>query len=371
MHENRETVSKPDSGQKRADFKNRVTISVVINTKNEEANMERCLKNVTWADEIIVMDMNSTDQTVAMARKFNANIYSCPDFQYVEPARNMAIEKATGDWVFVLDADEEICEQLAADIQKIIGESDECVCIYVPRQNHVGDYVIHDCGWGEDSQPRLFKRGKVRWLDDIHSHPVIDGKTRKLRFADGYYMRHYGFKDFGHFVTKINLYTAFEANQLVRKGAKFDLKDILQITLKEFTRRYTPQEDGIHGFLVAGCMAFYRFLSYGKALEKIHNENKDFKLDAPGDLVSSIREETAEVRELVDILNGFDEAVDRLYKSSRWKWANPLAILKGLFTRSKSPVRGYGRIDDMRDAYRIWLEKHPGLDPGRRENKKE
>ena len=95
-------------------------ISVVVNTKNEGRTLDRCLASAAWADEIVVLDMSSDDETVAVARKYTEKVFSCPDFGYVEPARNLAISHATGDWVFLLDADEVVPARLAAGIRKII-----------------------------------------------------------------------------------------------------------------------------------------------------------------------------------------------------------------------------------------------------------
>ncbi|HEX8422020.1 MAG TPA: glycosyltransferase family 2 protein, partial [Pyrinomonadaceae bacterium] len=178
-------------------------VSVVVNTKNEEQSLDRCLRSVAWADEIIVLDMNSDDETVAIARRHTDKVFSCPDFGYVEPARNLAISHATGDWVLVLDADEIVPPRLAANIRKIIAESEDYALVAIPRRNYIGDYAIRNSGWGADHQPRLFRQGRVRWTDAIHTWPQIDGEVRYLNPDSGYYIKHYNYENLSDFVERL------------------------------------------------------------------------------------------------------------------------------------------------------------------------
>lgn len=260
-------------------------ISVVINTKNEERNIERCLRSVLWADEIVVMDMNSTDSTVEIASKFGAKIRTCPDFGYVEPARNLAISEATGDWIFILDADEVIPENLAANVHALIEQAGgHYSLIAIPRRNYIGDYLIRNSGWGGDYQPRLFKRGKVRWSDAIHSWPQVEGEIKHLDPQDGFYIKHYNFVDLSDLVDKINRYTTFEADLMIDK--QFEWQDIVRTLVEEFNLRYTPEEDGVYSFMLAGSLAFYKFLSYCKVLER----RKDLRFEVPDNLEKIFKE---------------------------------------------------------------------------------
>lgn len=265
-------------------------ISAVINTKNEEGSIERCLKSVCWADEIVVMDMNSTDGTVATARRHTDKVFSCPDFGYVEPARNLAIGKATKDWVFLLDADEIAPEFLGANIRDLINASEQFALIAIPRQNYIGDYLIKDCGWGADQQPRLFKRGKVDWGSGIHSWPRVDGEIRRLEPEEGFYIEHRGYADLSAMVERTNTYTNREAEELLRDGRGFGWEDILRTTVKEFSKRYTPKEDDVHGLAVAGVLTFYKFLTYCKALETMRAADREFTFRLPANMRSILND---------------------------------------------------------------------------------
>jgi glycosyltransferase involved in cell wall biosynthesis len=141
-------------------------ISVVVSARNKGETLGRCLASASWADEIVVLDMSSEDDTVAVARQHTDKVFSCEDFGFVEPARNIAISHATGDWVFILDPDEVIPPRLAANIRKIIAESEDYAVVAIPRRNYIGDYLIRNSGWGADHQPRLFRRGRVSWTSE-------------------------------------------------------------------------------------------------------------------------------------------------------------------------------------------------------------
>lgn len=259
-------------------------ISVVVNTKNEEQALERCLRSAAWADEIVVLDMSSDDETVAVARRYTDRVYSCPDFGYVEPARNLAVSHATGDWVFVLDADEVIPPRLAANVRRIVAESGEYALVAIPRRNYIGNYAIKNSGWGADYQPRLYRRGHLTWNDGLHSWPQVEGATRYLSPDSGYYIKHYNYEDLSDFVERLNRYTSIEAGAAVTGGGWANWRDILKEVMEEFGKRYTPKEDGFYSLALAGSMAFYRFIARCKQLEQIREAEGDVVFPLPDSL---------------------------------------------------------------------------------------
>lgn len=265
-------------------------VSVVINTKNEEQSLERCLRSAAWADEIVVLDMNSDDQTVEIARRYTDKVFSCPDFGYVEPARNLAISHATGDWLFVLDADEVVPPRLAANIRKIIAESDEYALVAIPRRNYIGDYAIRNSGWGADYQPRLFKQGRVRWTDTIHTWPHIEGEVRYLKPDSGYYIKHYNYEHLSDFVARLNRYTSVEADSFAPDAEWLNWQGILREVIEEFGKRYTPKEDGFYSLALAGSMAYYRFITHCKRLEQIRRAEGDMIFPLPDRLEEIVAE---------------------------------------------------------------------------------
>lgn len=280
-------------------------ISVVVNTKNEEKYIEQCLSSVLWADEIIVVDMQSQDATVSLAKKYTNLIYYCEDFGYVEPARNQSISYATGDWVFILDADEIIPNNLSLNVRDLILKNETYSLLAIPRKNYIGNHLIKNSGWGLDYQPRLFKKNKVVWKEIIHSWPDVDGEILYLDPNDDLYIIHHNYIDIYDFVNRLNKYTNIEANNI--DNLSFTWQDILKYTFKEFKLRYTPQEDGIHSLALAGSMAFYRFISYCKALEKSDQNGKECNFLLPNDIKTIITNFT-EIE-----LSGFQE-LERSYR---------------------------------------------------------
>ena len=259
-------------------------ISVVVNTKNEERSLDRCLQSAAWADEIIVVDMQSADRTCEIARRHTDKVFTCPDYGYVEPARNESIAHATGDWVFILDADEVIPPRLAAHVRKLVAETEDSVAlIAIPRHNYVGDYLIRNSGWGADYQPRLFRRGRVRWTDTLHAWPESDGEVKHLDLAGGLYIKHYNYRDLTDFIARLNRYTSVEAARAA-DGELPGWQTILREVSEEFGRHYTPREDGFYSLALAGCMAFYRFVAHCKRLEQVRAAEGELLLPLPDSL---------------------------------------------------------------------------------------
>ena len=134
-------------------------ISVVINTFNEEKNIKGCLESVKWVDEIVVVDMYSDDRTVQIVQDYTDKIFMHKRVGHVEPARNFAISKATGDWVLVLDADERVPRSLATKLKQIVRENPHGVsAVSFPRKNVFFNKWIRHTGWWPDYKRRFLGR---------------------------------------------------------------------------------------------------------------------------------------------------------------------------------------------------------------------
>src|SRR5581483_1205183 len=152
------------------------SISLVINTKNEEKNLKDCIESaIPIIDEIIVVDMQSKDQTIQIAKKYNAHSYTVKDYGYVEPARNFALKKATKDWILLLDADERLTPYLCKIIPTLINKKYNG--FYFPRKNIILKKWIQHGVWWPDYSLKLFRNGFVKWSDKIHSQPELEGKS--------------------------------------------------------------------------------------------------------------------------------------------------------------------------------------------------
>jgi glycosyltransferase involved in cell wall biosynthesis len=256
-----------------------MTISIVINTLNAEKHLEKVLQSVKCFDEIIVCDMYSEDRTIEIAQKFNCKILYHEKTGYVEPARNFAISKTNGDWIFVVDADEVIPAQLSEFLIKFSNEQEGNGFVYttvgIPRKNSFfGKFVKGD--WWPDTQMRFFKKGCVTWSDGIHNFPEVKGQVYLISpDNEELAMLHYQCDSISDLVDKTNKYTDYEIKK--HFNSKVNIGKIIIKPLGVFLRMYFRQggyKDGLHGFILAFIRgALYRFLLLVKVWE-YQNFNK-------------------------------------------------------------------------------------------------
>lgn len=252
-------------------------ISAVINTYNEEANIARCLKSVAgFVDEIVVVDMGSTDETEKIVREFTNNFWTHPYVGYVEPARNFAINKASGDWILLLDADEAISPLLGEKLVKLIQRS-EYSFFRIPRKNIMFGKWIEHTGWWPDYQIRFFKKGSVIWNDEIHSIPVTHGKGLDLAPDEKNALIHYHYLTLEQYLVRLNRYTTQEATQLVKDAYTFYWSRVLTKPASEFLRRFFVWEgykDGVHGLVLSLLQGISFLIVELKVWEKAQFETK-------------------------------------------------------------------------------------------------
>jgi (heptosyl)LPS beta-1,4-glucosyltransferase len=242
-------------------------ISVVINTLNEEKNLPRALASVKgFADEVVVVDMHSDDKTFDVAKKCGAKVYKHKREGYVEPARNFAIGKATGEWIFILDADEELPVSLARYLKRptTINEADY---YRIARKNIIfGKWMKHS-RWWPDMNIRFFKKGYVSWSEVIHSVPTTTGKGADLKVNEDLAIIHHHYETLEQYIDKLNRYTTHHAKNEIKEGYKFTWTDLVNKPSGEFLSRYFQAEgykDGLHGLALAGLQGFSEFVKYLK-----------------------------------------------------------------------------------------------------------
>lgn len=245
-------------------------ISAVINTRNEDKYLNDCLKSLNFVDEIIIVDMESEDDSQKIAHKFTHNVYTHRPLQWVEPARNFGIKKATGDWILVIDPDETIPKQLAI---KLIDIADNKLADFVriPRKNIIfGEWIKHS-RWWPDYNIRFFKRGAVEWQDVIHSIPITYGNGINLEAVENLSFHHYHYASIEQYLTRSLRYAQVQADELEKEGYQFHFIDALEKPFSEFLSRFFAGEgykDGFHGFVLANLQAFSVFLVYLKIWQK-------------------------------------------------------------------------------------------------------
>lgn len=247
-------------------------ISAVVNTLNEAGNIAYCLESLRWCDEIIVVDMESDDETVAIAGNYADRIMTVPRCGYVEPARKAGVDAASGDWILVMDADEVVPLSLARKLRQI-AESAKYDAVEIPVKNFImGEWIRHT-GWGDAYWLRFFRKSAVFFSDVIHHgiNPAGTALVVRLEPTDEHWLYHFNYLDSEHFVTKLNRYTNFEVDSLLRRGVTFSVTGMLYAGAHEFYSRYVRQRgyrDGRHGLVLSLLMAFYRFLSHIKLWER-------------------------------------------------------------------------------------------------------
>ncbi len=239
----------------------RLPLSVVITTFNEEVNISDCLESVLWADEIHVVDSYSTDRTLELARRYPIKILQREYFGSAAQ-KNWSIGRVQHNWVLILDADERVTPGLAQEIKGILSEGPQFNGYYLRRENVMLGRVIRHCGWSTDKVIRLFHRDKGRYPNRrVHADLDIDGAVPTLKNA----LVHYTYRDFQQYFEKLLNYSEWGAAQGFREGRRAGVIEIAGRPLWRFIRAYFVQLgflDGLHGVAVCGLQACGVFLKY-------------------------------------------------------------------------------------------------------------
>jgi len=238
-----------------------MSISVVVITKNEEANIERCLASVTWADEIVVVDSGSTDRTAEIARRFTQRVFDEP-WRGFGAQKNLALSYATGDWVLSLDADEWVSESLRDELKAAAGSASFAAWRLPRRSSFCGRFLKHS-GWWPDYVTRFIRRGKARFSDDrVHERIIVDGRTGTLKSP----LLHESYRTLDQVIEKMNRYSTLGAEQMASVGRRAGLLSAVLHGVGAFVRTYVLKAgflDGREGFMLAVSNAegaYYKYL---------------------------------------------------------------------------------------------------------------
>jgi glycosyltransferase involved in cell wall biosynthesis len=243
-------------------------ISVVINTYNAEKHLSQVLDAVKDFDEVVVCDMESTDNTIGIAREYGCRIVTFPkgNITIVEPARNFAIQQAKHEWVLVVDADEVITPELREYLYNSIEQPGCPTGMFISRHNmYLGEYGYSRLT--KDYQLRFMKRDKVDWPHTIHAVPRIDGPVGKapVRFK----IKHLADETIKQQISKADTYSD---NEVVRKAHKnYGMWALFYRPLWRFFRTYIIKGEIMHGRrgLVKAYMdATYQVFTIAKIIEK-------------------------------------------------------------------------------------------------------
>lgn len=249
-------------------------LSVVVITKNEEANLGRCLESVKWADEIIVADSHSTDRTLEIARNFSARICTV-DWHGYGPAKRAGVALATQEWVLSLDADESVTPELADEIRRIISTPGGPHGYAITRRtNFLGRWIYH-CGWYPDPVLRLFRRTHGNVTDSVvHERVEIDGPPGRLNGE----LLHYSYPTLELYLAKSNVYTTLGAQAAFRRGRRTRWFDLVLRPPVSFIAHYFLRQgfrDGGEGLIISVLSAVAVFVKYIKLRQLERNGMSD------------------------------------------------------------------------------------------------
>lgn len=273
-------------------MKKNVTLSVVVTAYNVGESLARTLGSVAWADEIIVVDSSSTDNTAAVARRFTKHVFTQPNYQMLNKNKNFGFTKASGDWILCLDSDEVIPTELEKEIRQKIQQTN-VVGFWIPRKNIIfGKWIAHGLWW-PDRQLRLFQRGKGKYpCKHVHEYIIVEGQTEIIDIS---YI-HYNYESIAQYLWKMeHIYVDNEVENFLAAGNIVRWYDAVRFPVSDFLKIYFAQEgykDGLHGLVLALLQAFYSFIIFAKLWEQQKFKEEEIPLFAIVNEFQRVRRDT-------------------------------------------------------------------------------
>jgi len=245
----------------------RPRLSVVLITKDEEPRIGSTLDSVRFADECIVLDHASRDRTREIAAARGAQVHRSETWPGFGPQKNRVIALATGDWILALDADEQVSEDLAREIQAAIADPSADVYALPRLSRFCGRYMLHS-GWWPDRVPRLFRRGKARYSDDqVHERLMFEGSCARLHAP----LLHDTHRSIEQALQKMNRYTSLGAEEAWARGKRSGILRGVARAAWSFVRTYILRRgflDGREGLLLAIMVAENTLYKHAKLAER-------------------------------------------------------------------------------------------------------
>ncbi len=243
----------------------KLPLTLTLITKNEEKNLERCLRSVPFASEIVVIDSGSQDNTVKVAQQLGATVY-VEDWQGFGPQKQLAVKKAKYDWILSLDGDEALSPGLVKEILARFKNLNENTGYLLPRKSfHLGRWINFG-GWYPDRQLRLFNRKFSNWNSEKIHEKVISPVTEKFQNE----IQHWVFRDLSHQVETNNRYSGLQAESLIGSGKSFSFFKLITKPMSKFVETYILKRgflDGLPGFIISVSAAYSVFLKWAKMWE--------------------------------------------------------------------------------------------------------
>ena len=251
----------------------KVPISVVVITKNEEGNIAECLKSAAFADEVIVLDDNSTDKTLEIAKRYTDKVFS-RKMDIEGKHRNYAYSLAKNAWVLSLDADERITPDLAEELRELFTTDRKDKAYTIPIRAYIGDRWIRHSGWYPAAKVRLFEKDSFKYEEaEVHPRVFIQGSCGHLKKD----ILHYSYRDFHDFFVSLNNQTTLEAKKWVKEKRNINFIKMYRKSLSRFIKGYIQKagfKDGLLGFTISWAGALYQFMSFVKYKEMLERDGK-------------------------------------------------------------------------------------------------
>jgi len=246
-------------------------VSAILITRNEERNVADCLASLVFADEIIVVDSGSTDGTQEICRRDPRVRWHTEEWKGFGRQKNSALEKAAGPWIFSIDADERVSDELAREVAGLDPPSLSVDGFRIPRRSYFGDTWVRHGGWYPDYVIRLWRKDRGRFNDrTVHESVRLPGPVGTLR-GD---LVHFTYRDTADFLERMSRYAALGAEELRREGVRGTLADLWFRPPFTFVKMYVLKRgflDGALGFRLALLYARYTYAKYAK-LRALHGE---------------------------------------------------------------------------------------------------
>ena len=238
-------------------------VTATVITLNEGANIDACLASLAWADEVLVVDSGSTDDTVTRARALGARVVS-HEWQGYAAQKDFAAAEAACDWIVSIDADERVTPALADEIRTKVRENPAAAGFRMPRVTwHLGRW-IRGTDWYPDYQLRLYHRARARWTRRrVHESVQADGPVGLLKHE----LEHYPYRDIAQHHATMDRYTTLAAAEMFDAGRRAGVADLLLHPPAAFVRNYVFRRGfalGMPGFIISGMNAYYVFLKFAK-----------------------------------------------------------------------------------------------------------
>jgi glycosyltransferase involved in cell wall biosynthesis len=244
----------------------KVPVSVYVLTFNNRRTIERCLKSLDWAEELVVVDSMSTDGTFDICRQYTDRAYQC-EWKGHRDQYQYAADLTTRDWIMFVDADEEVPPELAEEIRKELERGGNSFDGYIAyrRTHYLGRWIRYG-GWYPDCEIRLYRREKGRWEGGLHAKVAVNGKVGSLK---NLYL-HYTYRDISDQIQTIDKYSRIAAEDMAGSGQKFSLFKLLFHPPFRFFKEYILKSgfrDGFPGLVIIVSTMFYVFIKYAKLWE--------------------------------------------------------------------------------------------------------